>query len=285
MTKGRQLNIGQVSWRIQAFLLKLQRSRISLTHDAKICVAQCTVRRKQPCLEACDVTRYHALLLGLFALVWGWAAIEPTYPHDWLLENYLVFVFVPLILLTARYFRLSDLSYTLITAFMLMHVVGSHYTYAEVPFGYTLQQWIGASRNMYDRLVHFSFGLLLAYPLREVFMRVAKVRGLWAYWFPFELVLAFSGAYEIIEWLVATRVDPSAGLAFLGAQGDVWDAQKDMAVAAVGAAASLLIVALVHWRYDPAFGSDLRASLKIDHSDRPLGEQTLWAMLRNRRRH
>lgn len=230
------------------------------------------------------MTRYHALLLGLFALVWGWAAIEPTYPHDWLLENYLVFVFVPLILLTARYFRLSDLSYTLITAFMLMHVVGAHYTYAEVPFGYTLQQWIGASRNMYDRLVHFSFGLLLAYPLREVFMRVAKVRGLWSYWFPFELVLAFSGAYEIIEWLVATRVDPSAGLAFLGAQGDIWDAQKDMAVAAVGAVISLLIVALVHWRYDPAFGSDLRASLKIDHDDRPLGEQTLWAMLRNRRR-
>jgi len=247
-------------------------------------VAQCTVRRRQARLAARDVTRYHALLLGLFALVWGWAAIGPTYPHDWLLENYLVFVFVPLILLTARYFRLSDLSYTLITVFMLMHVVGSHYTYAEVPFGYTLQQWVGASRNMYDRLVHFSFGLLLAYPLREVFMRVAKVRGLWSYWFPFELVLAFSGAYEIIEWLVAVRVDPSAGLAFLGAQGDIWDAQKDMAVAAVGAASSLLIVALVHWRYDPAFGSDLRASLKIDHGDRPLGEQTLWAMLRNRRR-
>lgn len=198
----------------------------------------------------------------------------------------MVFVFVPLILLTARYFRLSDLSYTLITIFMLMHVVGSHYTYAdaEVPFGYTLQQWVRASRNMYDRLVHFSFGLLLAYPLREVFMRGAKVRGLWSYWFPFELVLAFSGAYEIIEWLVAVQVDSSAGLAFIGAQGDIWNAQKDMAVAAVSAAISLLIVALVPWRYDPAFGSDLRASLKIDQDDRPLGEQTLWAMLRNRHR-
>jgi putative membrane protein len=235
-------------------------------------------------IRARRMTGYHALLLGVFAAVWTWAAIAPKYPHDWLLENYLVFIFVPVILLTARYFRLSDLSYTLITVFMLMHVAGSHYTYAEVPFGYTLQQWIGASRNMYDRLVHFSFGLLLAYPLREVFMRVAKVRGLWAYWFPFELVLAFSGAYEIIEWLVAVRVDPSAGLAFLGAQGDIWDAQKDMAVAAVGAAISLLIVALVHWRYDPAFGSELRASLTIEHGDRPLGEQTLWAMLRNRRR-
>ncbi len=227
---------------------------------------------------------YHAVLLGVFAAVWAWAAIEPKYPHDWLLENYLVFVFVPLILLTARYFWLSNLSYTLITAFMLMHVVGSHYTYAEVPFGYTLQHAFGSGRNMYDRLVHFCFGLLLAYPLREVFMRVAKVRGLWSYWFPFELVLAFSGAYEIIEWLVAARVDPSAGLAFLGAQGDVWDAQKDMAAAVVGAIITLLVVAMVHWRYDPAFGNELRASLKIERGDRPLGERAVRTMLGKRRK-
>lgn len=229
------------------------------------------------------MTRYHALLLGVFAAVWIWAAIDPVYPHDWLLENYLVFIFVPFILLTARYFRLSNLSYTLITVFMLMHVVGSHYTYAEVPFGATLQHWLGAQRNMYDRLVHFSFGLLLAYPLREVLMRVAKVRGLWSYWLPFALVLAFSDAYEIIEWLVAARVEPSAGLAFLGAQGDVWDAQKDMAVAAVGAAISLLVVAGIHWRFDPAFLSDLRASLKIEHGDKPLGERAVRDLLARRR--
>lgn len=230
------------------------------------------------------MTRYHALLLGVFAAVWVWAAIEPKYPHDWLLENYLVFVFVPVILLTARYFRLSNLSYTLITAFMLMHVVGSHYSYAEVPFGTTLQHGFGSGRNMYDRLVHFSFGLLLAYPLRELFMRVAKARGVWAYWFPLELVLAFSAGYEIIEWRVADQVDPAAGLAFLGAQGDVWDAQKDMALAMIGAAISLLVVALINWRYDPAFGGDLRASLKIERGDKPLGEQALLTMFRNRRK-
>lgn len=229
------------------------------------------------------MTRYHAFLLLLFIAVWTWAAISPLFPHDWLLENYLVFIFVPLILLSGRYFRLSNLSYTLLTAFMLMHVVGSHYTYAEVPFGYTLQHWFGAARNLYDRLVHFSFGLLLAYPLREMFMRVAKVRGVWAYWFPFELVVAFSGAYEIIEWLVASRVDPAAGLAFLGAQGDVWDAQKDMALATVGAAISLVVVALINWRWDPAFGSELRASLRIEPDDEPLGEQALRAMLAKRR--
>src|SRR5512139_2598775 len=218
-------------------------------NGCNVCGAQKTLQALFTCITGPPLihgkrmTRYHGFLFIVFAAVWTWAAIEPKYPHDWLLENYLVFIFVPLILLTARYFRLSNFSYTLITVFMLMRVVGSHYACAGVPCGTTLQYWVGAGRNMYARLVHFSFGLLLAYPLREVFMRVAKVRGLWSYWFPFELVLAFSGAYEIIEWLVAARVDPSAGLAFLGAQGDVWDAQKDMSLAAVGAATTLLAVA------------------------------------------
>lgn len=227
------------------------------------------------------MTRYHGFLLLVFASVWIWAAIEPRYPHDWLLENYLVFIFVPLILVTGRYFRLSRLSYTLITAFMTLHVVGSHYTYAEVPFGYTLQAWFGAERNMYDRLVHFCFGLLLAYPMREVFLRVAKTRGVWGYWFPVELALAFSAVYEIIEWIVAAQVEPAAGLAFLGAQGDVWDAQKDMLLAAVGATVTMCGVALIHWRYDPAFARKLRASLRIGRNDTPLGEEALRRMLNN----
>jgi putative membrane protein len=229
------------------------------------------------------MSHYQKLLLGLFAAVWAWAAIAPKYPHDWLLENYLVFLFVPLLLATGRYFRLSSLSYSLITLFMVMHVVGSHYTYAEVPFGYLLQHWFGAERNMYDRLVHFSFGLLLAYPLRELFLRVARARGLWGYWFPIELVLAFSASYEIVEWLVAVRVEPSAGLAFLGAQGDVWDAQKDMVLAGLGAVIAMTIVALVHWRLNPAFAAELRASLRLDHGDRPLGEEALEDLLRSKR--
>ncbi len=199
-------------------------------------------------LKKLHVTGYHVSLMAAFVAVWVWAAIKPKYPDDWLLENYLVFVFVPVFLLLARYFRLSNLSCTLMTVFMLMHVVGSHYTYAEVPFGYTLQDWFGSERNMYDRLVHFSYGLLMAYPLRELFMRVAKIGGVWSYGFPLVLVLAFSAVYEIIEWVVAEWVDPEAGLAFLGAQGDVWDAQKDMALAGIGAAIAMLMVALIHWR-------------------------------------
>ena len=221
------------------------------------------------------MTRYQKCLLLLFAGVWVWAAIAPKYRHDWLLENYLVFIFVPLILLVGRYFRLSNLSYSLITLFMFLHVVGSHYTYSEVPFGYALERWFGASRNMYDRLVHFSFGLMIAYPMREMFLRVAKARGVWGYWLPVELVLAFSAAYEVIEWLVTASVQPSAGLAFLGAQGDIWDSQKDMFVAGIGAVLAMLIVACVHLFYDRDFLSELRQSLAIDRNDHPLGEVEL----------
>ena len=228
------------------------------------------------------MTRYQKFLLLAFAVVWTWAAINPKYPHDWLLENYLVFIFVPIIILVSRYFRLSNLS--LITIFMSLHVIGSHYTYAEVPFGDDLQQWLGASRNMYDRLVHFSFGLLLAYPFREMFLRIGKTEGVWGYWLPIELVLAFSAGYEIIEWLVAARVDPAAGLAFLGTQGDIWDAQKDMLLAAVGATLAMGIVALVHWRYNPGFTRELRESLSIKGGEVPLGEVKLREMLRRGRR-
>src|SRR3954469_270201 len=131
--------------------------------------------------------KYHIFLITIFVLVWIWAAINPVFRQDWLLENYLIFVCVPIILIAGYYFRLSNVSYTLITIFMILHVIGSHYTYEHVPFGYTLQHWFGSNRNMYDRLVHFSFGFLLAYPIREVFMRLSHVRGFWAYYFPLDL--------------------------------------------------------------------------------------------------
>lgn len=225
------------------------------------------------------MTRYLKVLLLVFAAAWVWAAINPTYRHDWLLENYLVFIFVPIVVLTGRYFRLSNVSYTLITIFMIFHVIGSHYTYAEVPFGDVLQNWLGASRNMYDRLVHFSFGLLLAYPIREVFLRITRVKGFWGYYLPFDVTLAFSAAYEIIEWLAAAKLDPSAGLAFLGSQGDVWDAQKDMTLAGIGALLAMIVIAMINLRYQPAFWQEMKASFKIDAStDAPLGERKLKEM-------
>jgi putative membrane protein len=221
------------------------------------------------------MSKYKAFLILAFIAAWIWAAIKPVYTDSWLLENYLVFVFVPLILITGKYFRLSDLSYTMIAVFMILHVIGSHYTYSEVPFGYTLQHWLGASRNMYDRLVHFSFGLLLAYPIREVFLRIADVKGFWGFYLPLDVTLSFSAIYEIIEWLAAANVNSAAGIAFLGAQGDVWDAQKDMVLAASGAIITMLITAVVNWVYNPNFAQEFKESFKIPEGDLPLGEEKL----------
>ncbi len=228
-------------------------------------------------------TKYQLFLLVVFLAVWIWAAINPLFRHDWLLENYLVFIAVPIILITARYFKLSNLSYTLITIFMILHVIGGHYTYEHVPFGYVLQAWLGANRNMYDRLVHFCFGLLLAYPVREVFMRLSRTKGVWSYWLPVELTLAFSAVYEMIEWGTAVVVDPAAGLAFLGSQGDVWDAQKDMAMAGLGSIVAMIIVLLIHLAYNKNLWSELKASLTIPKNDSPLGETKLKQLLRRRK--
>lgn len=225
---------------------------------------------------------YKIFLLVVFVLVWLWAAWEPTYRHDWLLENYLVFIFVPILLITARWFRLSNISYTLITIYMILHVIGSHYTYSEVPFGYTLQDWFGETRNMYDRLVHFSFGFLLAYPVREVFMRLAHAKGVWGYFFPIDITFALSAIYEIIEWRTAANVDLSAGLAFLGSQGDIWDAQKDMLMAGIGALITMLIVFIINASLQKGFWKELWESLKPAKKDMPLGEEKLREYLKGR---
>lgn len=225
------------------------------------------------------MSKYQKLLLLAFVVVWIWAAINPLFRHDWLLENYLVFIFVPIIFVTGRYFKLSNVSYTLITLFMVLHVIGSHYTYEHVPFGYTLQQWFGSSRNMYDRLVHFSFGFLLAYPVREVFMRLAKAKGFWSYYLPLDLTLSLSAVYEIIEWLTAANVDSAAGIAFLGTQGDVWDTQKDMLMAGIGALIAMCVVACINWKYNPDFKKDMKASFTKGRGDEPLGEVKLREMV------
>jgi putative membrane protein len=230
---------------------------------------------------------YLVVLGTCFGVVWVWAAIQPVMRRDWMLENLLVLVFVPLIILAGRYFRLSNLSYTLITLFLLMHLIGSHYTYSEVPFGYWLQRRFGWGRNMYDRVVHFGFGFLVAYPVREVFLRLARVRGFWGYWLPFELTLAFSASFEIGEWLLASMVDPNAGSAYLGTQGDPWDSQKDMLMAGFGALLAMTATAIVNLKLNPNFRREMRSSFHIAKNDAPLGEVRLQELIEQeeRRRH
>jgi putative membrane protein len=188
-------------------------------------------------------------LAAFFTIVFVWAAINPLHPDDWALENVLTVLFIILLIVTHKNFPLSELSYILITVFLTLHTIGSHYTYAEVPFGYWLQETFGFSRNHYDRIVHFSFGLLMAYPIREVFLRVAHTKGFWAYYLPLDVTLAFSAVYEIIEMAAALAFGGELGDAYLGTQGDVWDAQKDMLAAATGAILCMTITALVRKKF------------------------------------
>jgi putative membrane protein len=227
-------------------------------------------------------TTYQKSLLGVFIVLWLALAIDPWYRQDWLLENILVLVLVPTGLLVVRYFRLSNLSYTLITLFLILHIIGAHYTYEKVPFGGVISAAFGADRNHYDRLVHFSFGFLLAYPIREMFLRIAAVRGVWGYLLPLDVTLSCSAIFEIFEWLVAAVVNPQAGLAYLGSQGDIWDAQKDMALAGLGALITMLIIAWVNWRYDEQFGAECRESLRVKNQ-MPLGEVRLRELIRTRK--
>jgi len=181
-----------------------------------------------------------ALLIWLLAL-WAVTAIEPFDRRDWLLENLLVFIYGGLLIATYRRFKFSNLSYGLFGVFLSLHLVGAHYTYAETPFGFWLQDALGLSRNHYDRIVHFSFGLLIGYPFREFLMRVAGVHREWSYLLVVAVVLGFSGFYEALEGVVATIVSPELGSAYLGTQGDEWDAQKDTALAFGGAICAMLI--------------------------------------------
>ncbi len=212
--------------------------------------------------------RYPEFLLGAFGLVWLALAWRPVAPFYWWLENALVIPFILLLVLRRKRFPLSHVSYTFIWIFLVLHEIGAHYSYIYVPIDWSA---FGAERNHYDRVVHFAFGLLMAYPIREVFLRVAKVRGVWGFYLPFDVTLSFSAAYEILEWGSSVTFGGSADLAFVGAQGDQWDAVKDMAIAGLGALIAMATTFLIAWRKNPRFRDELRPPPR-DPDDEPLGE-------------
>ena|SRR5690349_18116777 len=179
----------------------------------------------------------------LFALAVGLSAVHPLYPSDWWLENALAVALVALLLLTRNAFPFSRQSYTLIFVFLLFHELGAHYTYSKVPYREWLPFLDVTERNHYDRLVHFLFGLFFAIPIREIFLRIVQVRGFWSYYLPLDVAMAFSMLYELIEWASALVFGGDLGAAYLGTQGDPWDAQKDMGLASLGALLTMLTLA------------------------------------------
>lgn len=228
---------------------------------------------------------YLTTLAILFAVLWAALAIAPLHRDDWVLENALLLLGAVVIFATHRAFPLSRISYTTLFVFFCLHTIGAHYTYAEVPydsaardlFGFSINELFGWQRNNFDRLVHFSYGLLLAYPIREVFLRIASVRGFWGYFLPLDLTMSTSMLYELIEWAAAVMFGGDLGAAFLGSQGDIWDAQKDMALASLGALITMTVTACVNLIYQRDFALEWADSFRV-HKPEPLGEVALARM-------
>ncbi|OGW51968.1 MAG: hypothetical protein A2V62_07415 [Nitrospirae bacterium RBG_19FT_COMBO_58_9] len=202
------------------------------------------------------------LLWGLFAwyvLLSGWTAYSPVDREFWAIASILPAVAVGGLIVMHRWMPLSTASYVLITLFLSLHTIGVHYTYAQVPLGAWMDQTLHLGRNHFDRVVHFSFGFLLAYPMEEAFRLLAHARGWLLYYLPVMTVLGLSGLWEILESWVASSVHPELGITYLGSQGDVWDAQKDMAAAFYGALLCVVLLMIARSLRRPEVTGQLQA--------------------------
>jgi putative membrane protein len=170
---------------------------------------------------------------------------RPEKVFDWWLENMAAMTFLAVLGITYRRLPLSDLSYLLIFVYLSLHEWGAEYKYSDVPLGEWMKPWLHTTRNHYDRVMHFSYGLLLTYPMQEWFMRVVGVRSRWRYLLPVEMTLAFSACYEMLEAFMASILTPERGEEFVGMQGDMWDSQEDMFMAGLGAVTAMLALAMV----------------------------------------
>jgi putative membrane protein len=191
---------------------------------------------------------YELVLLAIVSAVLVWSGISPHDRFTWVLEVFPVILGVPALIYVYPRFRFTRLVYTLIAIHAVILVVGGKYTYAEVPFGFWLQEAFGFARNHYDRIGHFAQGFVPAMIAREIFIRRSPLQG--TRWLPFVVIcfcLAFSALYELIEFWTALATGEAAE-AFLGTQGDPWDTQWDMMLALIGAVAALVLLSPVHDR-------------------------------------
>lgn len=218
--------------------------------------------------------RHAFILLSAFVLWWGMLAIKPVDRADWMLENVLLVPVCALLVWGWKRRLFSRTSHTLIFSFLCLHEVGAHFTYSLVPynewtqmvFGRRLNEVMGWDRNHYDRLLHFLYGLLCAYPFREIFLRVARVKGFWAYFLPLDVMTSTSALFELIEWAAAEVFGGDLGAAYLGTQGDIWDAHKDIALAMLGALIAMIFAAFINRRYQRDFAEEWSTSLEVRQS-------------------
>jgi len=190
----------------------------------------------------------HLALAAITCIVLAWSGIAPYDRVTWLMEVAPVLIALPLMVATYRQYRLTDLLYVLACIHGIILMVGGAYTYARVPIGFDLQQWLDLSRNPYDKIGHFAQGFIPAIAAREILLRGRHVaRGKMLAFLVICIVLAISATYELVEWAAAVALGQGAD-EFLGTQGDQWDTQSDMFMALIGGVAALLLLSHRHNR-------------------------------------
>jgi putative membrane protein len=197
---------------------------------------------------ATSPSRYELALLASMVVLLVWSGINPHDRFTWWLEVAPILIGVPVLIWLYPKLRLTPLTYTLIWLHCLILMLGGHYTYAEVPLGFWVQDWLGLARNHYDRLGHFAQGFVPAILVREILLRCSPLRpGRWLLFLTTCVCLAISACYEFIEWWAALLGGEAAD-ALLGTQGDVWDTQWDMFLALLGAVAAQMVLGRAHAR-------------------------------------
>jgi putative membrane protein len=198
------------------------------------------------------LNRYQSTLLGLIVMAMVVSWIHAPYPEQMYLQHIPTVMVVIAFPMLARRFPLTNAAVTCLAAFLFLHILGARYIYSYVPYDRWAQRLLGETitelcafrRNHFDRLVHFAFGVLWVRPTWEVCVRYLRVPRRVAYYTALEFVLAFSMLYELVEWGLGMALAPQDADAYNGQQGDLWDAQKDMSAALVGAMVALVTLFL-----------------------------------------
>ena len=188
--------------------------------------------------------KYHIILLIIFIIAVIMSAISPSNEGNWWLEILPAIVALPLVFFLGKKFKLSHFSYTLILIYLILPIIQAHYGVAHVPIGEMLGEWFNSERNMFDRVTHFAFGFLLTYPLFEITKQSFSKNIFMHYFFPFLLIMGFSGVYEIAEWIVHESVSAQLSYLFVAAQQDLFDPARDMFMALVGYIVVMIGVAI-----------------------------------------
>ena len=187
--------------------------------------------------------RFPEALALVFIVYFAVLAINPVSRDVWIAEVIPVVLVFGLLVFTANSFRFSNLAYGLMAVWLFWHTLGGHYTFANVPFDW-VTEWLGAERNHFDRVGHFAVGFY-AYATAELLSRKRWSNALLASIFGLFFIMAIAAGYEIVEWWYAVIEGGDAGIEFLGSQGDIWDAQKDMLSDTLGALFALTLFVFI----------------------------------------